>query len=465
MVGALAKTLCHLGHEVGIISPLYAGIKEGNPSLELLSVELQISLGYSLIPGGVWYLRGSAGERLYFLQNDHFFNRPNYYAEQGQDYPDNDARFIFFSKAVAHLAQNLEWKPEIMHVHDWQVGLVPLFIRDHLKRGLRGNHPATILTLHNLAYQGVFPESSYALTELPLEYFRFDSVEFYGQMNCLKSGIVFADLLTTVSPRYSREILSEEFGCGLEGALRMRQNQLTGILNGVDYSEWNTHKNKSLVAAYSLDDLRGKSANKLAVQAELELSVREDVPLFGIVSRLTDQKGVDICLGALEVMLEEDIQFALLGSGQPEFEASFLRLAAKHSKKVAIHIGYNQGLAHRIEAGSDFFLMPSRFEPCGLNQMYSLKYGTIPIVRAVGGLDDSIIDASDDKNHANGIKFDEYSVRALVESMRKALVIHADPERLSFYRRNGMGVNFDWEKTAKEYIRAYERAIDSIDLT
>ena len=287
----------------------------------------------------------------------------------------------------------------------------------------------------------MFPAGAYALTNLPPEYFNASGVEFYGYMNCLKAGLEFSDVLTTVSPRYAREITTEQFGCGLDGVLRRRQSALVGILNGVDYDEWNTTSNPSLPHAYSVSDLGGKRQDKLALQRELGLRADADVPLFATVTRLVDQKGVDIQLGALNEMLAANMQFVLLGSGTPVYEQAYADLQQRFPDKVAAKFGFDQALSHRIEAGADFFLMPSRFEPCGLNQMYSQRYGTIPIVRRTGGLDDSVTDITDKEERADGIKFSEYSSRALAKAMRKALVL------------------FSWERTAGEYVRVYEEAL------
>ncbi len=461
MVGALGKTLANLGHEVGIVTPLYIGIRERFPEIQPLRFDIRIELGTHWIEGKVWYLQGPSGERLYFIENSHYFNRSDYYTERGSDYPDNDARFIFFSKAVVFLAKNLPWQADIVHCHDWQTGLVPLFIRNSAKQGDWQNSPSTVLTIHNLAYQGVFPATSYALTNLPQDHFRFEEVEFYGQMNCLKAGIVFADLLTTVSPSYADEITTQEFGCALDPVIRIRKNDLHGILNGVDYTEWNTTQNTALHSPYNSENLEGKVANKQFLQQELGLPIRPEIPLLGNVGRLAEQKGIVICLAALETILVSDIQFVILGNGQPEFETAFLNLASRFPTKVAVRIGYNQGLAHRIEAGADFFLMPSRFEPCGLNQMYSLRYGTIPIVRATGGLNDTIIDSSEDEHRANGIKFHDYSAQKMTEAIQKALIIYSDFPRLSSYRKNGMVADFSWNHTASEYVRAYQKAKES----
>jgi starch synthase len=321
-----------------------------------------------------------------------------------------------------------------------------------------GNPPPTCLTIHNLAYQGTFPADAFALTNLPGEFFTPGSAEFFKQLNCLKAGIVFADAITTVSPRYAREITTESLGCGLDDRLRQRRKQLFGILNGVDYGEWNTTKNAFLPHTYSVTRLAGKEANKLALQKEMGIPERTDVPMFGTISRLAEQKGVDIELGALEEMLTADIQFVLLGSGSPAFEKGYQKLARRFPGKVAVRLGYDEGLAHRIEAACDFYLMPSQFEPCGLNQMYSLRYGTIPVVRATGGLDDSVIDYTQDTTLANGVKFQEYSARALAKAIRKALAIYGQPALFQSFRQNAMTADFSWEQTVGAYLKVYDAA-------
>ena len=276
----------------------------------------------------------------------------------------------------------------------------------------------------------------------------------------MKAGIFYADLLTTVSPSYAGEITTEESGCGLEGVLRARANSLVGILNGVDYEEWNTEKNPYLRHPFSLRKLAGKAAEKNELQLKMGLPARATTPLFASVTRLAQQKGVDITLAALEEMLAHDIQFVLLGSGDPPFEAAFRDLQARFPEKVAARIGFNQGLSHRIEAGADFFLMPSRYEPCGLNQMYSLRYGTIPIVRRTGGLDDSVIDATDDAEAANGIKFTDLSTAALAKAIRKALALFEDASAMQHFRANAMNADFAWTATAKRYAEVYRNLLN-----
>jgi len=459
MVGALGKWLGRAGHQVGVVTPLYQGVLKRFPAIKRLDWALDLPLGASRVKGEVWTLEPSDGLTIYFIDQPKFYDRAALYHENGVDYSDNAQRYIFLSKCVVHLARYLPWKPEVVHVHDWQTGLVPVLMRHQKKVDGWQNVPGTCLTVHNLAYQGRFSRADYGFTNLPPEYFSADGVEFYRQMNCLKAGIAYADTITAVSPRYAREITTTEFGCGLDGILRKRADSLTGILNGVDYDEWNTTQNPNLKHPYSVDDLKGKTANKLDLQSELGLPRAEEIPLFANITRLVDQKGVDIQLGALEEMLAADIQFVLLGSGNPQYEKAYHTLAQRFPTKIAVRIGFDQALSHRIEAGADFFLMPSRYEPCGLNQMYSLRYGTIPIVRITGGLDDTVIDITEDEATANGIKFGEYSVRALTKGMHKALALFQAPALIEHYRRNAMRANFSWELTAQNYLDIYRSVL------
>jgi starch synthase len=455
MVGALAKSLAQAGVAVDLVTPFYKGIKDAG--LKPLESKIELPLGARMQAAKILAKEWEPGLTLYFVDAPEFFQRDGLYGEKGTDYPDNADRFIFLSKCAAHLARYLPEKPEIVHAHDWQVGLLPLLVLHQSIHGGWGSPPGTCLTIHNLAYQGLFPADAYALTNLPRDYyFHPEGVEFHGLLNCLKAGICYADRITTVSPRYAREIVTEAFGCGLDGVLRRRKDALTGILNGVDYTEWRTEPNPYLRHPYSLRHLEGKTREKLTLQAELGLPPDAGIPLFGNVTRLVHQKGSDILLGALEEMLSASMQFALLGSGDPLIEKAYKNLARRYPDKVAVRIGYDHALSHRIEAGSDFFVMPSRFEPCGLNQMYSLRYGTIPIVRVTGGLDDSVIDPNEDPDLANGIKFQEASTRALAKAIRKALVLFSNPDLLEHFRENGMAADFSWNRTTTEYLRIYD---------
>jgi starch synthase len=458
MVGSLAKTLARAGHRVGIVTPLYAGIRERFPQLKRDDLPLEFPLGAQPVRGETWSLEPIEGLTVYFVDQPGFYERTDLYQAEGTDYPDNAERFMFLSKAAAHLALHLPWKPEVMHLHDWQASPAALLLQHQRKLAGQGSTPGTCLTIHNLAYQGLFPAAKYALMNLPRDYFTPNGAEFYGQMSCLKTGIVYADVITTVSPRYAREITTEESGCGLDGLLRQRNSSLVGILNGVDYEEWNTISDPYLKHPYSAADLAGKAANKLELQKEFGLPVDAGIPLFGNIGRLAEQKGVELLLGALEEMLSSGLQFVAVGSGAPAFQRAYQELARRFPAQVSVHIGFDEGLSHRIEAGCDFFLMPSRFEPCGLNQMYGLRYGTIPIVRTTGGLDDTVVDIRDDAARANGIKFIEYSATALAKGIRKALTLYAEPELLHRYRQNAMTADFSWNRTVGEYLKVYQKA-------
>lgn len=458
MVGALGKALARAGHEVCLATPWYRETREKFPGIRPVDWQFDLPLGANRVAGRLGSLEAEPRLTVYFIEQPEFFDRPGIYQEQDISYPDNAARYIFFSKCVVNLARYLPKPVDLVHVHDWQAALVPvMMLHQHRVEGW-GKPPPACLTIHNLAYQGTFLPSAFTLANLPRDYFSFDGLEFFGQLNCLKAGIAYADVLTTVSPRYAREITTEEFGCGLDGLLRKRQERLFGILNGVDYEEWNPADDRHLVQPYSAARPAGKATNKVELQKELGLPVDPGAPFFGTITRLAEQKGVDIKLGALEEMLSAKLQFVLQGSGSPKFERAYLSLARRFPSQVAVRIGYSETMAHRIEAGCDFYLMPSRYEPSGLNQMYSLRYGTIPIVRAVGGLDDSVVDFLEDPLRASGIKFRDYSARALAKAIRKALALYQQPPLLRRYRQNGMKTDFSWERTVGEYVKVYEAA-------
>jgi starch synthase len=458
MVGAFGKSLARAGHQVRIVTPFYRCVREKFPQVKRGEFRFDLPLGASREQAELLTIDVEKGLTVNFINHPGFFDRAALYQQNDISYPDNAERFAFFSKCVVSLARHLPWRPDMVHVNDWQSALVPALMLHQRRAEGWGNPPPTCLTIHNLAYQGIFPPAKFPLTNLPSKFFTTEGAEFYGQVNFLKAGIVFADAITTVSPRYAREITTAEFGEGLDGLLRQRRDRLFGILNGVDCEEWNPAKDPFLARPYSAARLAGKMENKLALQTELGLPVSEDTPLFGTISRLAEQKGVDIQLGALEEMLSTNMQFVLLGSGSPAYERGYHDLARRFPAKVAVRIGYDEALSHRIEAGCDFYLMPSRFEPSGLNQMYSLRYGTIPIVRVTGGLDDSVIDFREDGVLANGIKFQEFSGRALSHAIRKALAIYERPDLLRRFRQIAMKVDFSWDRTVDEYLKIYRAA-------
>ena len=458
MVAALAKSLAGAGAQVGVVTPLYRGIRDRFPEMQKLDWRMDLPLGSRRVTAEIYQRKLGARLTFYFLDQPGFYDRPELYQQNNQDYPDNPERFIFFAKAVAHMARYLPWRPEVVHAHDWQAGLAPLLIRHQQKWEGWGTAPRTILTIHNLAYQGNCPRPCYSLTNLPWDYFNSEGVEFYGQVNLLKAAIEYADQLTTVSPGYAREILTPALGAGLDGVLKRRQAVLTGILNGVDYAEWNTTRNPFLKHHFSVENLAGKAAEKLDLQRELGLTVSPAIPIYGNIGRLVEQKGIDILMGSLEEMLPSKMQLVVLGSGLPQYEHAFQDLARRYPQQVAVRVGFDNGLPHRIKAGCDYYLMPSRYEPCGLNQLYGLRYGAVPVVRATGGLNDTVIDIREDLDKANGIKFNEYSTAALSKSIRKSLVLFREPDLLLHLRQNGMRANFSWKETSLQYLEIYRRA-------
>ncbi len=459
-VAALGQALARAGCRVTMVTPLYRGIRARAEKLGGLvdaGWPFSVPLGATLMDGRFWKLQPEPNLEIWFVENDGYYDRAGIYNEAHLEYPDNAERFLFLSKAALLLARHLPDPPELIHAHDWQAGLIPLLVRHGSLQEGWVRAPKTIFTIHNLAYQGTFPLATWAQTNVPPAWLHLDSASHYNQVSFLKAGLTLADALSTVSPTYAREICTPEYGCGLDGLLRRRSHDLVGILNGVDYGEWNTTRNPALGAHFDADHLAGKALVKAALQKELGLPVRADLPLFTNITRLTDQKGADLLLEALIAELPGGrFQFALLGSGDAELEAEYRQLALDFPHQVAARIGFDPALAHRLEAAADFYVMPSRFEPCGLNQMYSLRYGAVPIVRATGGLQDSVVDPREDLELANGIKFHEASSTALAAALRKALALYAVPEGLAHFRANGMTADHSWDQAAIQYLAMYE---------
>ncbi|HTI71905.1 MAG TPA: glycogen synthase GlgA [Candidatus Limnocylindria bacterium] len=459
MVAALGNALAARGIRATIVTPAYRGVRERFPQIADSNWNFDIRLGDELYPGRFARLSPRPNLDIWFVEQPFFFDRKGIYNEATVDYPDNALRYLFLSKAAILLARHLPHPPDVIHSHDWQTGLIPLLV--HHARLTEHWHkaPPCIFTIHNLAYQGWFPATHWPLTNLPEEWFHADSAWQDGQVNFMKAALNVADAITTVSPTYAREIVTPEYGCGLERLLQRRGTDVHGILNGVDYEEWNTVANPALPASYGANDLGGKVRCKAALQEALGLPVRDDIPLLANVSRLTSQKGSELILEAIpQVLRSQAFQFVLLGSGDPALEKEFLALAAHYPRQVSVTLKFDPALSHRIEAAADFYLMPSRFEPCGLNQLYSLRYGSIPVVRATGGLQDSVTDPREDLYRATGIKFNEYATAPLVQAIRKALALYPEKDLLQHFRRNGMTADFSWEKQATDYVALYRTA-------
>lgn len=464
---ALPVELARLGQSPCVIMPGYPSAMAGGAGLRDLEQPLSISIGTKQVSGRLLETRfpdvHDVDVPVYLVQQDDYYHRPGLYQDGGRDYIDNCERFVFFCRAVMEAVRLLDLRPNVLHCNDWQTGLIPAYLKTQYA-GIPGYEQVVcVFTVHNLAYQGQFWHWDMLLTGLDWKYFNWQQMEFYGNLNLLKTGLVFADALTTVSPRYAQEIQTESQGCGLEGVLRQRSNVLRGILNGVDYHEWDPSRDPHLPAPYSVDDLSGKTYCKAALQRELGLPQRADVPLVGFIGRLAEQKGLDLIAAVLPQWAEAtDVQWVFLGTGDDAYEATLRTARQQYPHKVGVHIGFSTPLAHRIEGGADMFLMPSRFEPCGLNQLYSLKYGTVPVVRATGGLADTIVDAAEANlaaGTANGFSFVPYTAAALNQALQRACSLWAHPDAWRRLQRTGMLQDWSWKRSAAEYLKLYEETL------
>jgi starch synthase len=456
VVGALPRALASLGHQVSVYLPRYRQTKLTEAETVVKSITVPFDDRYrfcSVVSGG-----SQSGLQFQFVEYPPFFDREALYGTSAGDYPDNAERFALFSRAVLE-ASKILGAPQVFHCHDWQSALVPILLRTQYGEDPAFRDAATVFTIHNMGYQGLFPPDTLPLLTLPWDLFTISKMEFFGNVNFLKGALVYSDFVTTVSKKYSQEIQTTEFGFGLEGVLRDRAATVTGILNGVDYSEWSPQTDKFAAAKYSAEELSGKVKCKQDLLSAFGVSTRDlSLPVIGIVSRFAAQKGFDLISQIMDRLAREEMIVVALGAGDKQYEDMFLRLNRQYPQKIAVKIAYDNAIAHKIEAGSDMFLMPSRYEPCGLNQIYSLKYGTVPIVRATGGLDDTIEPWDARTGRGTGFKFTEYSGEALLRTIKDALRAFQDQSSWQRLMRNGMAKDFSWNASAKEYVRVYERA-------
>jgi 1,4-alpha-glucan branching enzyme len=459
MVGSLAKALDLLGHQVVLVMPAYRQVLRNTESVKPAELQFDVPVGRGEVPATV--LKGELGSGIpvYFIRADRYFDRDYLYGVPGADYPDNAERFAFFARAALHALSH--FGPfDILHSHDWQSALVNPYLKAQPELYPALFNTRTIFTVHNQAYQGLFPASEWPVLNLDSRLFNDRYLEFYGKINFLKAGLVGADAISTVSPTYAREIQTPEHGCGLEGLLRERAVDLSGILNGVDYSVWNPATDPYIARNFSPDNLAGKALCKADLQRSFKLALRPDVMLIGMVSRLVSQKGFDLLEQIMEPLMERDLQFVLLGTGDPHYENFFRDMAERFRERARVQIGFNDRLAHRIEAGADVFLMPSLYEPSGLNQLYSLKYGTIPIVRATGGLKDSVHDFN--YQHArkgNGFLFESYDAAALLSTVDRALALFRKKPQWTRLMSNALRSNHSWDKSAAAYVDLYRKLL------
>ena len=460
VAGALPRALMSAGCDVRVLVPAYPALMAAlGGRRELARIEAP---GGALPASTLWEAALPDGLRVLLLESTEAFTREGnpYLDAQGRDWPDNALRFGLLSRVAALVSapgSPIDWSAQVLHCNDWQSALAPAYLR-YLHAG---GGAASVITVHNLAFQGNFDAGVRAALGLPERALAMDGVEFHGMLSFLKGGLQCCDLITTVSPTYAREILGPEFGCGLDGLLRHRADRVVGILNGIDTEVWDSSADSALETRYDARSLGAKAANKNALQRQLGLAHEADSMLFGVVSRLTEQKGLDLLLEIGDALCAEGAQIALLGSGDRTMEAGWRELAARRPGRCAVVIGFDETLAHRIEAGSDAFVMPSRFEPCGLNQMYSLRYGTPPVVRRTGGLADTVIDATPQAladGSANGFVFDEASASALHAALRRAMSAFEDKAAWRDLQRAGMRADFSWSGAARRYLEAYGRA-------
>jgi starch synthase len=453
VAGALPAALRRKGLDVRVMMPLYRGVSRNG--LQPVG-HAAVMIGGHEHTAAIWEGTFPSGTPAYFADSAPLFDRPGLYGESGRDYDDNLLRFAFFCQ-VATILMRETWQPDLVHCHDWHAALTPAYLR------LRADRLPTLFTIHNLAHQGLFPADQFPVTGLPPDWFNMHGLEFYGQVSVMKAGLIASHLLSTVSETYAREIQTQEHGMGLDGLLRERASDLFGILNGVDYSQWDPSVDSYLPAKYSADDLSGKARCKAALQHELRLPNHAYTPLIGTVARLVQQKGFDLVAATIGSLVALGAQVVILGTGDPAYEATFRAAEARWPHQVRALIGFDERFAHLIEAAADIFLMPSRFEPSGLNQLYSLRYGTVPVVRRTGGLADSIVDVSPEALHlgvANGFVFDAYTPEALVATVGRALAAYRDPGLWRWLQQVGMRQDFSWDRTADRYVALYNTAID-----
>lgn len=458
VAGSLPLALKDLGVNVSIFLPLHRATREGGFALESTGVRVTVPVGRRAIKAEVMKSAGPAsGVSAYFLKCDEYFDRTYLYGTPEGDYFDNLERYAFFSRGVIEGAKALHMKPDIFHANDWQTGLIPAYLKDAYGADKYFSRTATLFTIHNIAYQGLFDPALFEAIGLKGSMMTHLGLEFWGKINLLKAGVVYSDVITTVSRGYSLEIQTPEYGYGLEGVLGERKEDLYGVLNGVDYGEWDPATDTLIPERYSTDDLSGKAVCKEALIKEFGLGIRPSAPVIGMISRLADQKGFDILLDAMPGLMDMDVGMIILGQGDKRHEDLVLKQKNRYPKKLSVRIAFDNRLAHLVEAGSDIFLMPSRYEPCGLNQIYSLKYGTVPVVRATGGLDDTIRDYKD--KEGNGFKFKEYSGDAIVEKVREATALFEDKKSWQALQKRVMREDFSWEAPAKRYLELYRLAM------
>jgi starch synthase len=462
VAGALPAALNRLGLDVRLMLPLYRSIRKGNFELRPVLKNLGVPFGASSLSARVMETRIEGDIPLYLIDREDMYDRPNIYGDDRGDYYDNLERFTFFSNAALKLTEAVSFAPDLIHCHDWQTGLVPALIKGPYGDSSLLAETPTVFTIHNLGYQGLFSADKLPVTGIPRKgFFHPEGVEYWGKMSLLKAGIVYSEAITTVSPTYAREIQTPEYGMGMEGILYRRRAVLHGILNGVDYRLWDPAVDTHIPANYSPEEITGKGQCKKSLLREMGLDPDlNERPLLGMVSRLDAQKGLDLLLEILNGIMALDAGLVVLGSGGESIQQALREVTELHNGSVGLFIGFDEPLAHRIMAGADMLLIPSRYEPCGLTQMYALKYGTVPVVRATGGLDDTIIPFDITTKEGNGFKFGPYEPDAFLSAIRQAVDLFDDKEAWKRLMANGMKADFSWDRSARNYLEIYRSLVE-----
>lgn len=464
---ALPQVVRELGHDIRIIMPKYMAVSDRKFKIHDIKrlTDMPIHLGEETFLASVkssFLTNIKTKVQVYFISNEKLYCRSDLYVDPKtkEAWPDNDNRFMFFCRGVIETLILLGWKPDIIHLNDWQTGLIAALIKTEYADEPLFKNTKIVFTVHNAAYQGIFPKESFVKTGLPAKTFKMEGVEFHGDINLLKAGLIYSDAITTVSPTYAKEVRSsKEFGYGLEGVFKKRARKTYGILNGMDVTVWNPEVDKLIPKNYSAETLEDKQENKKALCDHFKLPYDPKVPVIGIVSRLADQKGFDLIQESLEELMGMDLQLVVLGSGEKKYEDLFTKAAKKYKKKVGAFIGFDEDLAHLIEAGADMFLMPSKYEPCGLNQMYSLRYGTLPVVRSTGGLADTVEDLDAKPKAGTGFVFEKYNAKQMLDAIKRSLTAFADEKIWSAAMKRAMAKDNSWDASAQKYIELYKNLL------
>lgn len=459
VIYAQACSLVKLGHQVTVVLPLYRQVRESSRPLTTTGQTLSIPLSWKTLPAEIFQAEVAPNLNFYFIAQDALFNRDGLYGTAYGDFEDNAERFIFFSRAVVEMIETLGLECDICHAHEWQMGLVPVYLRTLYRESPRLKRLPVLYTVHNVGYQGLFSSFDFPLTGLDWGLLSAKALEFYGKINFMKGGLVFADLLSTVSAKYREEIQTPEYGFGLDGLFRERASELYGILEGVDYQRWDPSRDPSLAAPYDRKNLKGKKACKAALLQSFGLNLNPERPLIGMTTRFFERKGIDLVENILDDLMQLGVGFVIQGTGEERHQYLLEEISMRHSERMGLDIGYNDELAHQIIAGADIFLMPSRYEPCGLDQLYCLRYGTIPVVRATGGLDETIQEHDPGSGEGSGFKFTGPTPSELLAAVQRALAVYQDRPAWEALMRKNMTLDFSWDTVTPKYLELYQQTV------